>query len=287
MGIPTSITDFQATASSNSPSDTDIIGSSLGGYLRGIQASVRGWYDTGGLVVTGQIVDYAGSSAPSGWLECDGTAVSRTSYANLFTAISTTWGAGDGSTTFNLPDFRGRNRIGKGTGTLASSGVSADVDTSADTLAVASNNTRWVTGMPVVFTLASGTITGLTSGNTYYVIRNSSTTVKLASSLANAQNGTAVDLTAKSSPVWTITYTLTARTLAELGGEESHAMSVTELLAHIHAITPNYFAFSVGGDDVSGGGGFISDGSATQSKGGNAAMNVMSPFAAVMTIIRT
>lgn len=62
---------------------------------------------------TGCVVDYAGSSAPAGWLFCDGSAVSRTNYAALFAAISTTFGAGDGSTTFNLPDARGRVTAGK------------------------------------------------------------------------------------------------------------------------------------------------------------------------------
>jgi len=57
--------------------------------------------------MTGQIVMTGRSSAPTGWLECNGAAVSRTTYASLFTAISTTWGVGDGSTTFNLPDMRG------------------------------------------------------------------------------------------------------------------------------------------------------------------------------------
>lgn len=67
-------------------------------------------------VPSGAVMPYAGSSVPTGWLECDGTAVSRTTYADLFTAISTTWGTGDGSTTFNLPDLRGRTPIGAGTG---------------------------------------------------------------------------------------------------------------------------------------------------------------------------
>jgi len=57
---------------------------------------------------SGVITAYGGTSAPSGWLLCYGQAVSRTTYANLFTAISTTYGIGDGSTTFNLPDMRGR-----------------------------------------------------------------------------------------------------------------------------------------------------------------------------------
>jgi len=57
---------------------------------------------------SGMLVPYAGSSAPSGWLLCYGQAVSRSIYSALFSAIGTTYGAGDGSTTFNLPDLRGR-----------------------------------------------------------------------------------------------------------------------------------------------------------------------------------
>ena len=55
----------------------------------------------------GAIVGFAMNTAPTGWLECNGSAVSRSGYANLFAAIGTTFGAGDGSTTFNLPDTRG------------------------------------------------------------------------------------------------------------------------------------------------------------------------------------
>lgn len=67
-------------------------------------------------IPTGVIMGYGGTSAPSGWLLCDGTAVSRTTYASLFAAISTNFGTGDGATTFNVPDFRGRTMIGTGTG---------------------------------------------------------------------------------------------------------------------------------------------------------------------------
>ncbi len=55
----------------------------------------------------GAVVAYAMTSPPTGWLECDGSAVNRGSYAALFAAIGTTYGAGDGSSTFNLPDLRG------------------------------------------------------------------------------------------------------------------------------------------------------------------------------------
>jgi microcystin-dependent protein len=56
----------------------------------------------------GEVVNYAGSSAPSLWLLCYGQAISRTTYSSLFAVISTTYGVGDGSTTFNVPDLRGR-----------------------------------------------------------------------------------------------------------------------------------------------------------------------------------
>ena len=62
----------------------------------------------------GAIVAYGGSAAPGGWLLCDGSAVSRTTYADLFAVLGTTHGAGDGSTTFNLPNLRDRFVRGKG-----------------------------------------------------------------------------------------------------------------------------------------------------------------------------
>jgi microcystin-dependent protein len=56
----------------------------------------------------GAIVAYSGTVAPSGWLLCNGQSVSRTTYAGLYTVIGNSFGSGDGSTTFHLPDFRGR-----------------------------------------------------------------------------------------------------------------------------------------------------------------------------------
>jgi microcystin-dependent protein len=61
----------------------------------------------------GVINMFAGSTAPLGWLICDGSAVSRSTYSDLFSVIGTTYGEGDGSTTFNLPDLRGRIGVGK------------------------------------------------------------------------------------------------------------------------------------------------------------------------------
>lgn len=70
------------------------------------------------LLPAGTIIMYGGPTAPTGWVLANGSAVSRTTYAALFAAIGTTYGVGDGSTTFNLPDFSRRVAVGAGgTGT--------------------------------------------------------------------------------------------------------------------------------------------------------------------------
>jgi microcystin-dependent protein len=73
---------------------------------------------------TGTIHLFAPTVVPTGWLPCDGAAVSRSTYTGLFAAITTTYGAGDGSTTFNVPDLRGRVPVG-----FAAAGGHADVST--------------------------------------------------------------------------------------------------------------------------------------------------------------
>ncbi|MCA3244381.1 MAG: tail fiber protein [Alphaproteobacteria bacterium] len=60
----------------------------------------------------GLVSPFAGTAAPNGWLFCFGQAVSRTTFAALFTVLGTAYGAGDGTTTFNLPDLRGRTPFG-------------------------------------------------------------------------------------------------------------------------------------------------------------------------------
>jgi len=80
----------------------------------------------------GEIRAFGSLIPSSGWIECDGSAVSRTTFAALFSAISTTWGAGNGSTTFNVPDLRGRVPVGVGTGsglTARAAGDTGGVET--------------------------------------------------------------------------------------------------------------------------------------------------------------
>ena len=63
-------------------------------------------------IQAGAIITWAGAAAPDGWKLCDGAAISRTDFEDLFTVLGETFGAGDGSTTFNLPDLRGRFPLG-------------------------------------------------------------------------------------------------------------------------------------------------------------------------------
>jgi len=74
------------------------------------------------LMPTGTVLPFAGINAPTGYLFCDGDAISRTTYSSLFGIIETTYGVGDGSTTFNIPDLRGRVIAGQDD----MGGVSAD-----------------------------------------------------------------------------------------------------------------------------------------------------------------
>lgn len=70
--------------------------------------NVSGRPDLSALIPPGTIIHYAGRTVPSGWLICNGANVSRTDYAALFAAIGTIYGAGNGSTTFGLPNLNGR-----------------------------------------------------------------------------------------------------------------------------------------------------------------------------------
>lgn len=103
----------------------------------------------GNTLPPGVMMDYAGTTAPSGWLMCYGQAVSRTTYAALFAVIGVAFGAGDGSTTFNLPDLRGRTRIGLDN--MGGSSANRVTNAQADVMggnAGAENHTLTITQIP-------------------------------------------------------------------------------------------------------------------------------------------
>lgn len=124
----------------------------------------------------GAVIQHAGA-LPSGFLECDGSAVSRSTYARLFTSLGTTWGSGDGSTTFNLPDFRGRALIGNGTGsglTARTLGQTGGEETHALSVGeMPSHNHGGTTGTTT--TSPKLGVDGSAGSGTYYVTIGSST----------------------------------------------------------------------------------------------------------------
>lgn len=174
--------------------------------------------------------------------------------------------------TLKLAEAVGRALAIYGAASQVASGVDAGVDTAADTLLVPSNDKRWVTGMPVLFTLASGTITGLVHNTMYWVIRPDATHVQLASSLAGAQLGTAINMTAKAAPVWSIAHSFATRVMGEAVGEDAHAMSITEMVTHDHDVQNQVGTFVVGAGTAAA----ISTPSGTPA-GGHAAMNNLGP----------
>lgn len=130
----------------------------------------------------GIVLPYAGSAAPSGWLLCDGSAVSRATYATLFSAISTVYGSGDGSTTFNVPDLRGRvpggkdNMGGSAAGRLTTAGSGVDGLTLGAS-GGAETHTLTQAQMPAHTHSGGATILfGGTAGSTSYVGNGSATT---------------------------------------------------------------------------------------------------------------
>ena len=120
----------------------------------------------------GTINAFGGSVAPDGWLMCQGQAVSRTTYADLFAVVGTAFGAGDGSTTFNIPDLRGEFLRGAGDNSHSGQGNGGSVGTHQDgTTVVASIMGN---GYGVIYNMTNGTVASSTydkwvgnSGNTY------------------------------------------------------------------------------------------------------------------------
>jgi microcystin-dependent protein len=109
------------------------------------------------LLPAGAVMPFAMNSAPAGWLAADGSNVNRTTYAALFSAISTTYGVGDGSTTFALPDLRGYFVRGSGTNSDATASGTFGVKQADDLKSHTHSYTDQVRVSLGVFNAAGGT----------------------------------------------------------------------------------------------------------------------------------
>jgi microcystin-dependent protein len=186
----------------------------------------------------GFIQPYAGTAAPTGWLLCDGSAVSRTTYADLFTLIGITYGAGDGTTTFNVPNLKGRFPLGYAASAATKVFTFSSRSSNTITITGADNHahSELQTGQAVVYNTTGSVITGLSNAATYYLIRIAHNQFQLATTRANANAGTAITLSSNGSGTQTFTITYTARPLGQTGGEEVHSLTDAQMPSHLHDI---------------------------------------------------
>ena len=142
------------------------------------------WGEIANGVPAGSVFTFASTTVPSGYLECNGAAVSRSTYATLFATISTTFGVGDGSSTFNLPDLRGQFVRGwannaTGTGDDGRSFASSQADqnkTHGHTASVTDPGHKHVTKGHGTQDDGGSNVTGSTSGGTSSTSMNDANT---------------------------------------------------------------------------------------------------------------
>jgi len=186
-----------------------------------LQAATKSYVDQ--VLPPGSLMAYAASTAPTGWLWCDGTAYSRTTYATLFAAIGTTWGAGDTTTTFNVPDLRGQFMRGYD-----------------DRAPATSQDTTTFTGTT---TNASATISSISATITAYLyagMKISGTGIPAGATISTVSS-TSITISANATASGTVTITV-GRTFASAQDDfyENHSHAVTDP-GHTHGITLSGF----------------------------------------------
>ncbi len=173
----------------------------------------------------GAVLPYAGTAAPTGWLFCYGQDVSRTTYAGLFAAVGTTYGAGDGSTTFALPDMR--ERIPAGKGDMGGATANRIQRTKVVTLTAGS---AVVTGIVSTANLHAGMSVmhaDVPQGTTILSIDSVSQITMSANATGSSSGGTARF------------GVLDANALGGNGGAAHHVLAATEMPSHAHTGTIN------------------------------------------------
>ena len=128
-----------------------------------------GWVTPSGSgsgVPTGTVSMFAGSTAPTGYLLCQGQAVSRTTYSALFSVIGTAYGTGDGSTTFNLPNLQGKFALGKSSSyALGSAGGASTVTLTTNQIPAHTHGSKSLVGSLVAYSWDDGWANGIISSS--------------------------------------------------------------------------------------------------------------------------
>jgi microcystin-dependent protein len=158
-----------------------------------LQAATKAYVDLAS--PAGIIAPFAGTTAPSGWLKCEGQAISRATYATLFAAIGTTWGVGDGSTTFNVPDLRGTFLRGTGTNGTYGTAVGPSVGTYAVDTYLNHSHTATSTDSGHSHGISATGMNGGSSGVFYTLLSPTSPYVNTISGTANISTTVATSTT--------------------------------------------------------------------------------------------
>jgi len=230
--------------------------------------------------LAGFMQEWGGTADPEGWMVCDGRELSRGQYSDLFTSIGTNYGAGDGSTTFNIPDLRGNFARG------SIYNIPAGTQT-GDGSAVAGNVLTFpahglTTGLAVFMNTVGG-LTGVTANTRYFAIVSNINQIRLASSRANAFAGTAVAISGTNTA--TITQDLdrdaASRSAYKSGGATGStpgSFQQDQLRSHTHTTSPDpaYVGtqtipanFGAGGTNVPATGGGVNPALVVGAGGGN------------------
>lgn len=174
------------------------------------------------LVPVGTILPYGGASSPnSSWLLCYGQAVSRSTYSSLFAILGDAYGVGDGSTTFNLPDLRGRIPVGND----AMGGSAANRMQRSTTISTTNGSPTAtpasMTGLAVGMTIVS---TNVPAGTTITAV--GSTTITMSGNASATASGTAARFS----------MLVDAQVLGKVGGTDVHTLILDEAPAHTHTV---------------------------------------------------
>jgi microcystin-dependent protein len=237
-----------------------LIGNSGGGFTQATLTAGAGVSITNGsgaitiavptIVEPGVVVTYAGAVAPTGWLICDGAAVNRSIYGALFAIVGTTYGAGDGSTTFNLPNLVNRFSVGAGgTYALGNSGGSTTTSSAGahDHTGNAGATTLSTSQIPAHTHTGNTSTASLTGGfgpfrQTLNAPDASASGVfslgaQFASGDANAgsRNTRSINMDASHGHSFTTDST---------GGTTSHTHTISTDGTHTHTVTPPYLSLN-------------------------------------------